>query len=94
MQISFSHALENGRAGVAIGHITATTIWRAADQPIAELDREAALRKLVREAEDYGADALVDVGFSYEETPAPDIAGIALRRITASGTAIRFAIAA
>ena len=58
------------------------------------MEREIALRALVREAEDYGADALVDVNFTVEEVRGPDIDGVRLRRISAMGTAVRFALAA
>jgi uncharacterized protein YbjQ (UPF0145 family) len=52
------------------------------------------LRALTREAEDYGADALVDVTFSVEQCRDCEIEGVKLRRLTASGTAVRLAMAA
>jgi len=93
MQVSFSRALENGRAHTTIGKVNARTEWRAADKSVAELDREIALRALIREAEEYGADALVEVSFSVEEV-GPDIGGVPLRRTTVTGTAVRLALAA
>ncbi len=94
MQVSFSHALENNRAHNSIGRVTAATGWRAADEPVSQVYRDIAVRALVREAEEYGADALVDVKLSFEEIPGADIEGVALRRITATGTAVAYAIAA
>ena len=61
MQISFSNTLENDRAQISIGRLKATSAWRASLGAIESVEREIALRALVREAEDYGADALVDV---------------------------------
>ena len=94
MQVSFSSALEGGRAHFAIGKVKATTEWRAAEKPVADVDHEIALRELIREAEEYGADALVEVSFSVEEVRGPDNGGVPLRRITATGKAARLALAA
>jgi uncharacterized protein YbjQ (UPF0145 family) len=93
MQVSFSNTLEDGRAHHAIGKVKARTEWRAADKSVAELDREMALRKLIREAEEYGADGLIEVSFSVEKV-GPDIGGVPLRRTTATGVAVRLALAA
>ena len=94
MQVSFSQALDSERAQISIGRVKATTGWRAATGLVADFDREVALRALVREAEEYGADALVDVSFEIEEVRGPDIDGVPLRRVTATGTAVRLALAA
>ncbi len=94
MQVSFSHELESERTRAAIGRVKATTGWSAARGQVADFDREVALRALVREAEEYGADALVDVRFEVEEVRGPDIDGVPLRRVTAVGMAVRFALAA
>jgi len=48
----------------------------------------------VREAEDYGADALIEVNFEVEEVPSADIDGVPLTRLVAAGAAVRFAVAA
>jgi uncharacterized protein YbjQ (UPF0145 family) len=53
-----------------------------------------ALRALVREAEDFGADAIVAVTFSEETVQSADIGAAPLRRLTASGEAVRFRLAA
>ena len=92
MQVSFTGALEGGRAVNAIGRIRAVGRWRAADEPASEADRRAALRALVREAEDYGADALIDVRFEADETAESD--GVSLRRLVVAGSAVRTAQAA
>jgi uncharacterized protein YbjQ (UPF0145 family) len=94
MQVSFSSALDNGRAHYSIGRVKAYGRWRAANEPGAELDREAAIRALVREAEDYGADALIDVNIERDEVAIADIDGVPLTRLVVTGSAVRFALAA
>jgi hypothetical protein len=93
MQVSFSQALDDKRTQISIGRVKATTGWGAARGLVADFDREIALRALVREAEEYGADALVEVSFEIEEVRGPDI-DVPLRRVTATGTAVRLAVAA
>jgi uncharacterized protein YbjQ (UPF0145 family) len=94
MQVSFSSGLDDGRPVTAIGRIRATTRWRAAGEPGAEADRQAAIEALMREAEEYGADAVVDVRFEVDGVKGSDIEGVALQRLTANGLAVRFARAA
>lgn len=94
MQVSFTRSLEGDRAHVSLGRIKAMTGWRSADAPVGEKDREMALRALVREAEDFGADAIVAVTFSEETVQSADIGAAPLRRLTASGEAVRFRLAA
>ncbi len=94
MQVSFNRALDSDRAQIAIGNVKATAGWRAAQGPISDIEREIALRALVREAEEYDADAVVDVTFAIEEVRDADIDGVPLRRVTATGAAVRLALAA
>jgi len=94
MQVSFSSALEDGRATTAIGRVRATTRWRAVEATGSEAEREAAIEALRREAAEYGADALIDVRFEIDDVKGYDIDGVALRRVTATGLAVRFARAA
>jgi uncharacterized protein YbjQ (UPF0145 family) len=53
-----------------------------------------AIEALRREAEDYGADGVVDVRFEVEGCKGGDIGGVRLERVTATGLAVRFAEAA
>ena len=92
MQVSFTAALEGGRAAKTIGRIKVVGRWRGVDEPATEADRRALLRDLTREAEDYGADALIGVRFEAEETAECD--GVSLRRLVASGSAVQTALAA
>lgn len=94
MQVSFAAALGDGRRTIAIGRIRAAGPWRAAGDPGAEADRRAAIEALRREAEDYGADGIVDVRFEVEGCKGSDIDGVRLERVTATGLAVRFAEAA
>jgi uncharacterized protein YbjQ (UPF0145 family) len=94
MQVSFAGGRDDGRPVNAIGRIRATTRWRAAGEPGAEADRKAALEALTREAEEYGADAVIDVRFEVDDCKGCDIDGVQLQRVTATGLAVRFAQAA
>ncbi len=92
MQVSFTGSLQGGRAAKTIGRIKVVGRWRGVDEPATEADRRALLRDLTREAEDYGADALIDVRFEAEETAESD--GVSLRRLVASGSAVCASLAA
>ena len=92
MQVSFTSALEGGRANFTIGRVKAVGLWRAADELAEEADRRAVVRALMREAEDCGADALIDVRFEADE--AAEIDGVSLRRLVVTGSAVRAALAA
>jgi uncharacterized protein YbjQ (UPF0145 family) len=94
MQVSFAATLDDGRRTIAIGRIRAAGPWRAAGDPDAEADRKTAIEALRREAEDYGADGVIDVRFEVEGCKGGDIDGVRLERVTATGLAVRFAAAA
>ena len=72
MQVSVNATLDEKRAHYTIGRVSAHSSWRAAEGELADLDREVALRALVREAEEYGADGVVEVacaGVDVEDHP-------------------------
>ena len=94
MQVSFAAAPDGGRRTIAIGRIRAAGPWRAAGDGSAEAERETALEALRREAEDYGADGVVDVRFEVEGCKGCEIDGLRLERLAATGLAVRFAEAA
>ena len=86
MQISHTSELANGRGHYAIGRIRAAAEWRAASASGARADRLTAMRELIREAEEYGADAIVGLEFHIDDVKRAEIEGAALLRIlTASG---------
>jgi uncharacterized protein YbjQ (UPF0145 family) len=93
MRVSFAAAPEDGRRTIAIGRIRAKGSWRAAGS-IAEADRQAAIVALTREAEEYGADGVVDVQFEVEGCKGCEIDGVRLERVAATGLAVRYAEAA
>jgi len=94
MQVSHTHELEDGRQTRAIGIIKAVGFWRAAGSARSEADRSAALRALIREAEDCGADAILGLEFEIDGCVRADIDGVSLQRVVARGVAARLAVAA
>jgi uncharacterized protein YbjQ (UPF0145 family) len=94
MQISQTQELEDGRQTFAIGRIKAVGAWRGANADRGEAERLVALKALIREAEDYGADAIVGVDFQIDGVVGGDVEGVPLRRVVASGLAVRIALAA
>ena len=95
MKVSFTSDPEDGRAKTVIGQVKATSRWRAASGSLgSEGERKAAIDALMREAAEYGADAVIDVQFAVDDVKGHDIEGVALHRVTATGLAVRFARAA
>ncbi len=94
MQVSQSNKLDGGRGHYSIGRIKAASGWRAANAAGAEADRLAAVQALIRAAEDYDADAIIGLDFEVDGLERADIDGAPLRRIAASGIAVKFADAA
>lgn len=94
MQVSFTADLGDGRAKTVIGRVRATSRWRAAEGMGSETERRAAIEALMLEAAEYGADGVVDVQFEIDDVKGHDIEGVPLRRVTATGLAVRFARAA
>jgi uncharacterized protein YbjQ (UPF0145 family) len=94
MQISETGQLEGGRQTFLIGRIRAVSAWRGAAAERTDAERAAALKALIREAEDCGADAIVSVNFEVDAVKGSDIDGVPLRRMVASGLAVRLAMAA
>jgi hypothetical protein len=76
---------------IAIGRIRGTAPWRARGGLDTEAERKRAIQSLTREADDCGADAVVDVQFNVEGVKGFDIEGVSLERVIATGLAIRFA---
>ncbi|HTR14931.1 MAG TPA: heavy metal-binding domain-containing protein [Roseiarcus sp.] len=94
MRVSFGQTLDGGWSTTPIGQISAAGRWRGSDGFIMEIEREAALDALKREAAEYGADGIVGVRFEADEVKNCEIDGLALRRVTATGVAVRIARAA
>ncbi len=94
MQLSFTASLDTDRAQYTIGRVTARAPWRGADREIEEIDREIALRALIREAEEYGAEGVVEIAYAVEECAGGECEGVKLRRVVATGRAVRLSLAA
>ena len=94
MQVSSTASLNTERAQYTIGRVSAHTPWRPAERDLTEIDREMGLRALIREAEEYGADGVVEVAYAVEECCGGECEGVKLRRYVATGRAVRLALAA
>jgi uncharacterized protein YbjQ (UPF0145 family) len=94
MQVSRTYELEGGRGYRSIARIKASRGWHAADAHDSEVDRLEAFWALVSEAQEFHADAVIDLGFEVEAIGRPDYQGAPQRRIAATGIAVRFVEAA
>ena len=94
MQVSRTNELKGGRAYYSIGRIKASSGWRATNARGCEGARLEALWALVSEAQEFYADAVIDLSFEVEAIRRPNFEGAPLRRIAATGVAVRFAEAA
>jgi hypothetical protein len=94
MQVSFTASLDTKRAQYTIGRVAAHTPWRPGDHELNEADREIAMWALMREAEEYGADGVVEVAYTIEQCAGGECQGVKLRRVVAAGRAVRLALAA
>jgi phage terminase large subunit-like protein len=94
MQISHTHKLADGRGHYSIGRIRAAAEWRAANAPGGQADRFTAVRELIRDAQEYGADAIIGLEFHIDDVKRADIEGPALQRVAVTGIAVKFTEAA
>ncbi len=94
MQVSQTNKLEGGRGHYSIGRIKASSSWRAVNAGGAEADRLAAVQALIREAEEYDADAIIGLDFEVDRVKRADMDGAPLQRVAATGIAVKFADAA
>jgi hypothetical protein len=94
MQVSYSASLDTERAQYTIGRVSARSPWRPADRELGETDREIALRALIREAEEYGADGVVEIAYAIEDCGAGECESLKLHRFVVTGRAVRLALAA
>ena len=95
MRISSTDVIEGGRVLYAIGKIKAATAWHAANgAPPQDNWRELVLSELIRRAEDIDADAII--GFNYETDGIVPVeeTGVQLKRILATGIAVKLSCVA
>jgi uncharacterized protein YbjQ (UPF0145 family) len=94
MQVSHSNKLQDGRGHYSIGRIKASSGWRVAGAASAEADRHAAVQALIREAQEYDADAIIGLDFEVDRVGRAEMDGPPLQRVAATGIAVKFAQAA
>lgn len=91
MLISHSDRLDSGEGYTPIGRIRAATGWHVVGQDSVREGqwKEAALQRLIETAEDYDADAIVDINYTVDGTTDVELTGIELQRIAATGVAVK-----
>jgi hypothetical protein len=95
MRVSSTDVIEGGRVLYPIGKIKAGSAWHAANgAPLHDDWRERALRELIRRAEDIDADAIIGLDFEVDGVESIEGAGVALKRILATGVAVKLSCAA
>ena len=94
MQVSRTNELKGGRAYYSIGRIKASSGWCAVKAHGSGGARLEALWALFTETQEFYADAVIDLSFEVEAIRRPDFDGAPLRRIAATGVAVKFAEAA
>ena len=95
MRISFTGTLEGGRVLYNIGKIEAASAWHPENsEPLQHNWRQLILRELIRTAEDIDADAIIGVDYQNGGAVRVDETGVKLKRVVATGIAVRVACAA
>ena len=94
MQVSTSLQLDDGRQHLSIGRIKAASRWCGTSGKSLEASRRDAVAALISEAEEYDADAIIGLEFETDAVKGADIDGTHLRRVRASGIAVKIARAA
>jgi hypothetical protein len=95
VRISFTDTLEGGRVLYNIGKIEAASAWHPENsEPLQHNWRDLILRELIRTAEDIGADAIVGVDYQNDGAVQIDETGVKLKRVVATGIAVKVSCAA
>lgn len=95
MRISSTDAIEGKRVLHTIGKIKAASAWHAAIGGLLQDNwREIILRDLVRNAEEFDADAIIGVDYETDGLVPMDESGVKLTRILATGIAVKLSCAA
>ncbi len=90
MHISATNAITGRRVLHTIGKIEAASSWHAANAGQLQGNwRERVLRDLVRMAEDFDADAIIEVDYESDGLVPVDESGVELTRILATGYAVK-----
>jgi hypothetical protein len=95
VRVSSTKAIEGSRILYDIGRIEAASAWHPENSTPREQNwRELILRELVRKAEDIDADAIVGVDYRNDPAIQVDETGMKLKRVVASGMAVKLSCAA
>jgi uncharacterized protein YbjQ (UPF0145 family) len=92
MRISHTREVEGGRVLQTIGRIEAASGWHASN--VTGDWKNVALQRLIAAAQDFDADAIVDVDYRVDGVQTFDLAAIPLERVSVSGVAVKLARAA
>ncbi len=95
MRISLTGTLEGGRVLYNIGKIEAASAWHPENsEPLQDNWRDLILRELIRTAEDIDADAIIKVDYQDGGAVRIDETGVKLKRVVATGIAVKVSCAA
>lgn len=95
MRISFTGTLDDGRVLYNIGKIQAASAWHPENsEPLQPNWRELILRELIRAAEDIDADAIIGVAYQNDGAERIEETGVTLKRVVATGIAVKLSYAA
>ena len=95
MRISFTGTLEGGRVLHNIGKIEAASAWHPKNsEPLQHNWRELILRELIRSAVDIDADTIIGVDYQNGGAVRIDEIGVKLKRVVATGIAVKVSCAA
>ena len=95
MRISFTSTLEGGRVLYNIGKIEAASAWHPENsEPLQHNWRQLILRELIRRAEDIDADAIIGIDYQNGGAVRIDETGVKLKRVVATGIAVKVSCAA
>jgi uncharacterized protein YbjQ (UPF0145 family) len=95
MHISATDAIEGRRVLHRIGKIKAASAWHADNHaPLDHDRREQILRDLIRKAEEFDADGIIDIGYEPDSVGPVDETKVRLTRWVATGIAVKLSCAA
>jgi hypothetical protein len=95
MRISSTDVIEGGRVLCRIGKIKAASAWHAANGAPPQANwRELLVSELIRKAEDIDADAIIDLDYETDSIVPIERTGLQLKRILATGVAVKLSCAA
>lgn len=90
MFISSTGAIDKGRIVYKIGKIEAASSWHPeGGAPLQDNWQELILRDLIRKAEDIDADAIIGLDYQHDGAILNDETGVTLKRIIATGIAVK-----